>query len=150
MGVAETELGRIGLNICADNFKKALVLAHSLARMGARLILSPCAWAVDADHDNEKQPYGEGWKESYTKIARLYELPVIGVSNVGWIRSGPWAGRKCIGCSLAVGAGGEILAEGPYGEEAEALIPVEVEIKPMPVKGTRISGWLRDRGYEVP
>ena len=29
---------------------------------------------------------------------------------------GPWAGRKCIGCSLAVGPGGAILAEGPYAE----------------------------------
>ena len=32
---------------------------HALGRMGARLLLSPCAWAVDADHDNAREPYGE-------------------------------------------------------------------------------------------
>ena len=43
-------------------------------------------------------------------------MTVVGVSNVGWITDGPWKGRKCIGCSLAVGPGGAILAQGPYGE----------------------------------
>ena len=84
--------------------------------MGAQVILSPSAWAVDADHDNARDPYGKLWRDSYTELARLYDVTVIGVSNVGPITGGPWAGRKCIGCSLAVGPGGEVLAEGPYGE----------------------------------
>ncbi len=54
-------------------------------------------------------------------------MTVVGVSNVGWMTSGVWQGRKCIGCSLAVGPGGVILAEGPYGENAEALLVVQVE-----------------------
>ncbi|MCK4283821.1 MAG: carbon-nitrogen hydrolase family protein, partial [Candidatus Brocadiae bacterium] len=148
LGVAQTALGTIGMDICADNFRDALVLAHSLARMGARLLLSPCAWAVDADHDNAKDPYGGPWKEAYATIARLYEIPVVGVSNVGWLRGGPWEGRKCIGCSLAVGRSGDVIAQGPYGEEAQALIPVEIEVTPAEVKGTAISGWLRKRGSQ--
>ena len=48
LGVAETELGAIGLSICADNFGSSLAIGDVLARMGAQLILSPCAWAVDA------------------------------------------------------------------------------------------------------
>jgi hypothetical protein len=52
-------------------------------------------------------------------------VTVIGVSNVGWLTGGPWKGRKCIGCSLAVGPGG-VLARGAYGEAAEQLVPVEV------------------------
>ena len=103
-----------------------VAVGHVLARMGARLLLSPSAWAVDADHDDE-EPYGGLWLDSYTELARLYDLTVVGVSNVGWLTAGPWRGRKCIGCSLAVGPGGVILAEGPYGEDAEALIVVPIE-----------------------
>src|SRR5215212_6099158 len=52
LGVAGTELGTVGLAVCADNFSDSLAVGHVLARMGAQLILSPSAWAVDADHDN--------------------------------------------------------------------------------------------------
>src|SRR3954471_10031629 len=127
MGVVETELGTIGLATCADNFGNSLAIGHVLARMGAQLILSPSAWAVDADHDNEREPYGKLWLDSYSELARLYDVTVIGVSNVGWLTAGPWEGRKVIGCSLAVGPGGAVLARGPYGENAEALVAVEVE-----------------------
>ncbi len=125
LGVAETAYGRIGVNICADNFPDSLDLARSLARMGCGLLLSPCAWAVDADHDNARQPYGSMWLNAYGELARSCGMTVIGVSNVGPITAGPWAGRKCIGCSLAMARGGTVLATGPYGEDAEALIVVE-------------------------
>jgi len=149
LGVAETPFGRIGVNICADNFSNSLVLAEALGRMGARAILSPCAWAVDADHDNEKDPYGGPWREAYTRVARLYEMAVVGVSNVGWVGGGPWEGRKCIGCSLAVARTGEVVATGPYGEDAEVLLPVELELSPAPAKGTAWPGWLSRRRQEL-
>jgi predicted amidohydrolase len=148
--VVETPLGTLGITICADNFPDSLALAHSLARMGCRLLLSPSAWAVDADHDNAKQPYGGLWMKSYTTLGMLYDLTVVGVSNVGWLTGGPWKGRKCIGCSLAVGPGGKVLAQGPYGETAEALVPVPVEIKPPRATGTAIADLLRARGYIGP
>ncbi|MCE9533592.1 MAG: carbon-nitrogen hydrolase family protein [Planctomycetes bacterium] len=110
LGVVETELGTIGLNICADNIGNSLAIGHVLAGMGAQIIVSPCAWAVDADHDNKIEPYGKLWRDAYTELTRLYDLTILGVSNVGWINCGPWKGRKCIGCSLVMGPGGEILA----------------------------------------
>jgi hypothetical protein len=58
--------------------------------------LSPSAWAVDADHDNAREPYGKLWLDAYTELARLYDVTVVGVSNVGRLTGGPWAGRKCI------------------------------------------------------
>lgn len=145
LGVTETPLGTIGVNICADNFPDALVLGHTLARMGAQMILSPCAWAVDADHDNVKEPYGGMWREAYTTLARLHDLTIVGVSDVGPITGGVWEGKKCIGCSLAVGPGGEIIAEGPYGETAEALLVIEVEPVPREVTGTAIGGMLKEK-----
>lgn len=150
LGVAETELGTLGLDICADNFGSSLAIGHALARMGAQMILSPSAWAVDADHDNQAEPYGELWRTSYRELARLYDLTVIGVSNVGWLEDGPWKGRKTIGCSLAMGPGGQILAQGPYGEDADTVIVVEIEPEEPIAKGTSIAGELRKRGYEGP
>jgi predicted amidohydrolase len=71
LGVVETELGTLGLAVCADNFGSSLAIGHVLARMGAQAILSPSAWAVDADHDNAREPYGQLWRDSYRKLARL-------------------------------------------------------------------------------
>jgi predicted amidohydrolase len=150
LSVVETSLGCIGIAICADNFSNSLALGHSLARMGAQILLSPSAWAVDADHDNEAEPYGDTWRRSYTTLAGLYDLTVVGVSNVGWIAAGPWEGRKCIGCSLAVGPGGAILAQGPYGECAEDLLAVPVEVVEPGATGTAIAKMLREKGYEGP
>lgn len=150
LAVAQTPLGVIGLTICADNFPNSLVFAHSQARMGAQLLLSPCAWAMPPNHNNTAEPYGDLWKTAYSTLTRLYDLTVVGVSNVGWLRGGPWQGYKCIGCSLAMGPGGVILAEGPYGERVESLIVVEVEPVPPPVTGEMIAGMLAAKGYEGP
>jgi predicted amidohydrolase len=126
LAVAETEFGTVGIPICADNFPDSLDLAKSLIRMGATLLLSPCAWAVPAEHDEANDPYGQLWLDAYVPLATEHRVSVIGVSSVGWIRGGPWKGRKCIGCSLAVASGGEVLARGPYGDAAEKLIIVRV------------------------
>lgn len=150
LGVVHTALGTIGLNICADNFRNSLAIGHVLARMGAQVILSPCAWAVDADHDNQKEPYGEMWRTTYGVLAKLYDVWVVGVSNVGLITGGPWAGRKCIGCSLVVAPGGRVALEGPYGHDAEALLVAEIAPVERSAKGTRIGKWLQKRGYEGP
>lgn len=147
LGVVETELGTFGLAICADNFSDSLAVSHVLARMGAQVILSPSAWAVDADHDNQKQPYGQLWLDAYRELARLYDVTVVGVSNIGPITSGPWRGRKCIGCSLAVGPEG-VLARGPYNEAGVAC--VEVRPRPLIGRGTQIADALRTRGYKGP
>lgn len=136
--VIHTPLGDIGTLICADNFPDSLVFGHSLARMGARLILSPCAWAVEAGHDNSQTPYGGLWLEAYSRLSCLYDICVVGVSNVGWLTGGPWKGRKCIGCSLAMGPGGKLLAMASYGVDAEELLVVDVPMTPAPCRGT---GW---------
>jgi len=150
LGVAETPFGTIGVDICADNFASSLALGHSLARMGAGMLLSPCAWVVDADYDNEKTPYGAMWREAYTTLARLYDITVVGVSYVGPMEDGAWASGKCIGCSLAVGPGGKVLAQGPYGEAAESLMIIDVELVASEATGTAIFDMLRAKGYEGP
>jgi predicted amidohydrolase len=127
LSVIQTPLGTIGVNICADNLPNSLEIGSKLASMGAEIIFSPSSWAVEPNHNNQLQPYGDLWKGSYTSLAKEHNLTVVGVSDVGWIKAGPWQGHKCIGSSLAVGAGGKIIAQGPYGENAEALIVISIE-----------------------
>jgi len=150
LSVVETEFGMMGVNICADNFRNSLAIGHVQARMGAHFLFSPSAWAVDSDHDNTKDPYGEEWRRSYHELSRLYGISVVGVSNVGRIEGGPWRGKKVIGCSLAVGTEGEVLAKGPYGHDAEALITFRLQARPRDVRGTDYGPYLRGKGYEGP
>lgn len=148
--VVETPLGTMGVNICADNFPNSLAIGHTLARMGAQILLSPSAWADPIGHDHWEEPYDALWVKSYATLAKLYDMTVVGVSNVGYLSGGPWDGYMCIGCSLAVGPGGKLLAQGPFGPDAESLIVVPIEILPRQVKGTQIADMLAQRGYDGP
>jgi predicted amidohydrolase len=126
--VAATPLGTFGLMICADGFAPGQVLARSLGLMGADLILSPCAWAVPADHDQAREPYGRLWLDNHGAVARDYALWIAGTSSVGWITAGPWSGRKCIGCSLLVGPDGRQVLMGPYGVDADVVLHHDVKL----------------------
>ena len=126
MGVVKSELGSVGVMICADGFAPGRAVSRALGLMGAKVILSPCAWAVDADHDQGREPYGGLWMENYAPVAKEFEACIVGVSNVGGLTDGPWKGRKCIGCSLVVGPGGEKVVMGPYGVDAETIVFVDI------------------------
>lgn len=125
--VVDTEFGRIGLNICADNYIDSLHLATAQIAMGARLIVSPSSWAVPPGHDDAVTPYVE-WEEPYRTLGRRHGVPVVGVSNVGPVATGEWAGWACIGRSLATDAEGEILVKGSYGVDADELLVVDLEL----------------------
>lgn len=124
LGVVETPFGNFGVMICADGFARGQNLSRSLCEMGADMILSPGAWAVPANHDQEQQPYGDVWRDCYVPVAKDYQTWIVGVSNVGPITGGPWSGRKCIGCSLVIGPDGEEVLQGPYGEDAETVLTI--------------------------
>jgi predicted amidohydrolase len=138
LGVARTPLATFGLMICADGFAPAgQLISRTLATMGADVILSPSAWAVPADHDNARDPYGKVWRDCYVPVARDFDLWMVGVSNVGPITAGPWSGRKCIGCSLVIAPGGREVVQGRYGEDAKQLLIVDVQPRPRGVRGSR-------------
>jgi len=143
LGVARTSVGTFGLMICADAFARGQVVSRTLGLMGAEVILSPCAWAVPSDHDNLREPYGQLWRDNYGPVARDFRLWIAGCSNVGPITGGPWTGRKCIGCSLLIGPGGQPVLLGPYGEAAEALLCAEIETVPRPAQGDGWEDWWR-------
>lgn len=132
LAVAETEFGPAAIPICADLLGEGVALGHALGKMGARLLLSPSAWAVEPGYSNAAHPYGGNWLKSYSELAARWSMSVVGVSNVGYVTGGPWDGYSCIGCSLAVGPGGALLARAPFGEGCEVLLTVDVPCAPSP------------------
>lgn len=146
LGVATTPLATFGQMICADAFARGQVVARTLGLMGAEVLLSPSAWAVPADHDQTREPYGRLWRDHYGPVARDFRLWIAGCSNVGPLTAGPWAGRKCIGCSLLVGPDGQARLQGPYGEEAEAVLYADVTPVPRPARGDGWEAWWAGAG----
>jgi len=138
VSVFETPLGTIGIDICADNAVQSLSIGQTLARMGAQIILSPCAWAVLPDRDPVKEPYGNEWHVPYAQLTGEYEIPIIGVSNVGQVSAGTWRGWKAIGNSIAYDRNGKVLEILPYGENAECVRVLEVELGSADVLGTAL------------
>ena len=138
LGVARSPLATFGLMVCADGFAPGHIVSRTLGLMGADVILSPSAWAVPADHDNARTPYGKVWRDCYIPVAKEFGAWIVGVSNVGPITAGPWEGRRCIGCSLVIGPDGNEVLQGPYGVEAEAVLFVDVAPR---ARGARGSGW---------
>jgi len=110
--VADTEFGILGVNICADNWVS--FIDQTLACMGARLVLSPCAWACDpGDESANSKAIAEHFRQ------RTTECPIflVGANSVGQLSEGPWKGRILHGRSLAYGPGGRELAAGELNTE---------------------------------
>ncbi len=109
------------LSICADSWTPTIT--DALYTMGARLIFSPCAWAVE--------PGGEAtniaWiRETYRQRAAGRDLYIISANGVGAVTEGPWKGRVLQGNSLVTGPDGEALLKGPTSEPA--LLTVRLPI----------------------
>lgn len=147
LNVVDTEFGKIGLNICADNYIDGLSIGHTLARMGAQIILSPSSWTVDYSVTEKQDPYKEKWIKPYSLLAKLYDLVIAGTTCVGYIVGGPYEGKKSVGCSLIVGKDG-IIAQGKYNEFAGELILAEFEVPIRKLKGTNIGDDISKKGFK--
>ena len=134
--VVHTDLGTIGIMICADASTGKWEISRTLAYMGADISLSPCSWAVSADHNNIEKPYGRWWKEAYIPVAKDFRIWIAGCSNVGWMTGGPWKGSKTIGCSMVIGPGGTQVLHAPYGVDADTIMYVNIKPEPRPGQGT--------------
>ena len=145
LNVVETPFGIIGVNICADNYSESIVIGHTLARMGAQIILSPASWTVDYSITEEEDPYHDKWIKPLSSIAKLYNILLFSTTSVGYIVGGPYEGKKMVGCSLAVNKDG-IVAQGQFNEFAGELIVVDTEVPVNHEKGTQIGERLTKIG----
>ena len=146
LNVVDTPLGKIGVNICADNYLDGLPIGHTLARMGAEFILAPASWTVDYSVTEEHDPYQEKWEKPFSQLARLYNVVVASTTSVGYIVGGPYEGKKSVGCSLAVDAHG-VQARGPFNEFASELVVATLKRPHRPERGTEIGEMLLRKGY---
>lgn len=147
LNVIDTPFGKIGLNICADNYQDSLHIGHALARMGAQIILSPSSWTVDYHITEEDDPYRDKWEKPFSILARLYNLVVVSTTSVGYIVGGPYEGKKMVGCSLVVSKNG-VLTKGQFNEFAGELNTIEFEVPERTEKGTQIGEMLKNKGYK--
>lgn len=145
LSVIETPFGNIGLNICADNYIESLHLAKSLAHMNAQIILSPSSWTVDYSITEEMDPYLEKWIKPLTTISKMYEIPFISTTSVGYIVGGPYEGKKMVGCSLAVDKHGQY-QQGEFNEFAGDVKVLEIELGDLKWKGTQYGVMLKQKG----
>lgn len=146
LNVVDTPLGKIGVNICADNYLDGLAIGHTLARMGAEFILAPSSWTVDYSVSESHDPYEEKWVRPFSILARLYNVVVVGTTSVGYLVGGPYEGKKSVGCSLAVDANG-VQVRGAFNEFASQLIVADLARPHRPERGTDIGLMLQRKGY---
>ena len=145
LSVVKTPFGVVGVNICSDNYIDSLDIGHTLARMGAQIILSPSSWTVDYSIVEGDTLYGKKWLKPYQTLAVAHDLIVVSATAVGVIVGGVYEGKKMVGCSLAVNKDG-IVAEGKYNEFTGQLVIADITIPPPRVLGTAIGESLKMRG----
>ena len=145
LSVVKTPFGVVGVNICSDNYIDSLDIGHTLARMGAQIILSPSSWTVDYSIVEGDILYGKKWLKPYQTLAVAHDLIVVSATAVGVIVGGVYEGKKMVGCSLAVNKDG-IVAEGKYNEFTGQLVIADITIPPPRVLGTAIGESLKMRG----
>ncbi len=137
LNVYDTPFGKIGLNICADNYIDAIDIGHSLARMGAQLILAPSSWTVDFSITEAEDPYKDKWIRPLSTLAKMHNLVIASATSVGYIVGGPYEGKKMVGCSLCVNEHG-VMARGEFNEFAGDLVLVEFDMPQRKLKGVEI------------
>ena len=92
----DTEFGRIGLTICADNFD--LKNPQRVADQGAWLLIAPHGFAAEPD---KLEQNSKDYQKHIGKVAAKTGLWVIGTDAVlGTVQGGQWKGRLHSGCSM--------------------------------------------------
>jgi len=144
--VIDTEFGKVGINICSDNYFDAIDIGIVLGRMGAELILCPSSWTVDYSITEDMDPYKDKWINQFEKISKIFGIPVISTTSVGYIVGGPYEGKKMVGCSVATDKNG-IITKGKFNEFASDLIFIEINVENNGIKGTQVGSKILEEGY---
>jgi predicted amidohydrolase len=119
LAVADLEGRKVAVDICADSWSPEVT--DTLHFMGARVILSPSAWAVDPGSEETNI----AWiRETYRARAKGRELWIVAPDGVGPVTEGPWKGRVLQGNSLVTGPDGKIVLQGPTN--APAFLTVQI------------------------
>ena len=100
----DTPLGRIGVMICADSFRKNLL--QEMRDLKPDYVLIPYGWAAE---EGKWPGHGKELMKTVKNAAKTIGCPVVGTDVVGAITHGPWTGQVYGGQSLASDAEGKVL-----------------------------------------
>ncbi len=104
--VCDTELGRVGLMICADTFQEDLL--KEMSALQPDLVLVPYGWVEEA---HRWPAHGLALEKTVSHAAKVIGAPLVGTNAVGAVAHGPWAGRIFGGQSLIVDKAGGLLVK---------------------------------------
>ena len=108
--VVDTELGCVGITICADNFK--LANPQKVADQGAWLLIAPHGFAAKSSNLKSNS---EGYQQHIRTVAKHTGMWVIGTDTVlGKVVGGAWKGMWHSGCSTLANPNGEAAAVGKF------------------------------------
>ena len=106
----DTEFGRIGLTICADNFN--IRNPQRVADQGAWLLIAPHGFA---EEESRLEQNSREYQNHICKVARRTRLWVVGTDAVlGTIQGGAWKGRMHSGRSLVARPDGTVAVVGKF------------------------------------
>jgi N-carbamoylputrescine amidase len=118
--VLDTEFGRIGLTICADNFNLKCPLR--VAELGAWLLVAPYGFAAEPSRLEQNS---EEFQTHILSVAAGTGLWVIGTNSVqGAVQGGPWKGWVHSGCSTIGRPDGTAGATGKFAEPDLVVVDV--------------------------
>lgn len=107
---AETEFGRLGLTICADNFDPAV--PRRVAELGAWLLVAPHGFAAPVE---EMEENSREFRQHICGIAAGAGMWVAAANAVlAEVKGGAWKGRMHCGCSTVARPNGSAAAVGKF------------------------------------
>ncbi len=110
--VADTEFGRVGLTICADNFD--IENPKRAADLGAWLLIAPHGFA---EKKSDLLDNGITFINHIKNVAQKTKLWVIGTNTVlSEVAGGQWKGYLHSGCSTIADPNGKVRALGGHTE----------------------------------
>lgn len=120
----DTEFGRVGITICADNFD--LDIPQKVADQGAWLLIAPHGFAATKE---ELRKNAEEFQQHIRRIAQHTRMWVIGTNTCrGPIAAGEWKGRPHSGCSTIARPDGSAAAVAKFNSPDIVIFDI-----PMPL-----------------
>lgn len=119
----DTEFGRIGLTICADNFQ--LKNPQRVADQGAWLLIAPHGFAAEPE---KLEQNSRDYQNHIRNVAAKTKLWVVGTDTVlGTVQGGEWKGRLHSGCSMVARPDGTVAVVAKFKEPDLIIYDIPAE-----------------------
>ncbi|MCK5861919.1 MAG: carbon-nitrogen hydrolase family protein, partial [Candidatus Hydrogenedentes bacterium] len=120
----DTEFGRVGITICADNFN--LKYPQKIADAGAWLLITPHGFAAK---ENDLFDNGVSYINHIKKVAKNTQLWVVAANTaLSVVTGGAWKEYSHSGCSTVAAPEGKAVAVGQFIEPDLVVYDIPLEL----------------------